>query len=721
MLASRRVARVPVFPVHIVRAASFPPKTGSSSKRPPRRDPDAVDPVLVLQLRQRIIERHNPSGVELDEDRIQLVNKNIFNIKQGLDKRDVALIRQSWGELRQASHLHILTRDVVEQIARLATTSLLPNTSPNKEWDSDRRSFVEEVALAAASHSTTALNACFVAYLNRGDSGAVLELYGKFKRLLEHDPASGVSDLTHTKHDIAVVAPETIPERANLALAAIAAHAMEGSFEGAFKEYIDMDVKLRRRTTEEFLRPLSDPVLQNKVTIFIQRIDLAKSVARPNSLSKHIHNLAATNQLTFLENTYNSILEAIAGPDAYIAADPKLRTPTKSVAMTELIWASFLAAFLRRDRKDLAARLWNDVTKFGIRPGVLTWNMVLDVYSSRGASKDVLGAWDTMAAHGIEPDGSSYRALISSLFTEKRWNKALRWFQKFETDVLPTATAAQALVVYNAALHGFLHAGRENVEIALALFKQMEDKGPAPDIVSYNTLMTHYGRQGDFKGMATVINKMSAVNLSGDVFTFSTILSALLKVGRTDAPDMVIGMMRKQGIRPGVATYSAIIDSQMREQTVPHLRAAMRLLDEMEKEPEVIPNEITYTSILAALYRGNWLPEDEAEMYVRDIVERMKKRDVKLKPGGYNILIKACLTSEDPRGLHNALEFYREMVRNNVPRVADTWYILLAGLISREEWQVAQEVINEMVASGVRPEGSVLRLVNKIRRQGMGM
>ncbi|KAJ7103642.1 hypothetical protein B0H15DRAFT_813023 [Mycena belliarum] len=717
MLASARlVGRVPL--KHVARAAStFPPKTGSSSKPPLLADATTVDPVLFLQLRQRIIERHNPSGVEPDDPHVQLVNKNIFNIKRGLDKHDVALIRESWRELKAASHLHILTREVVEQIARLATASLLPNNSSTDEWDSDRQSFVEEVALAAASHSTDALNASLVAYLNRGDSRAVLELYEKFKRVAEDLPQSQTSYLTHTEDDIAVVAPTTIPGRANLVLAVVAAYAMEDCFQGALQECINMDINFRRFPTEEISRTISfDHTLRKTVYDFIHRIALAKSVARPHSFSKHIHNLA-TNQSTLLEDTYNSILEAITQPDAYIAADATLVTPTKSVAMTELIWASFLIAFLKRDRKDMAAKLWNDMTQFGMKPGILTWNMVLDMYSSRGTSKDVLGAWDTMSAHGIVPDGSSYRALISSLCSEQRWDDALRWFQKFGAEVLPTAPVAQALMVHNAMLHGFLNTGRENAKTAFALFEKMVAEGPKPDLVSYNTLMSHHGRHSDFKGMASVINQMTTSGVSGDVFTFSTILSALLKVGRTDAPDMVLSIMRKQGIRATVATYSTIIDSQMREQTIPHLEAAMRLLDEMEKEPSVTPNEVTYTSILAALYRGSWLSDDQVEAHAQDIVARMKKRNIKLKPGGYHILIKACVAFEGPARVDKALELYREMVRDNIPRVDDTWYVLLAGLSSHGEWHVANEIVNEMYASGAEPGGSLLRLANKIRRE----
>ncbi|KAJ7487478.1 hypothetical protein B0H11DRAFT_1721033 [Mycena galericulata] len=647
---------------------------------------------------------------------MQLANKTIFNIRRGLDQRDVALIQKSWAELRQSNLQHILSRELVEQIAQLSV-SLLPQTSHAKGWDSDRRSFVEEVALAAAAvHATDALNACLVAYLNRGDSRAVFELHEKFKRLPDAPEPPQVSDLTPIEDNI--VASETLPGRASAFLAVVAACAMEDSFQAALKEYIDTDIYMPRHTTKTFLETISrDPTLRDKVAIFVPRLDLAKSVARPHSLSKHIHNLSQQPASPVLENMYNSILEAMAEPDAYIAADPKFITSTKSVAMSEVIWASFLVAFMRRERDDLAAKIWQDMSRFGIQPGIMTWNMVLDAYCDRGATREVLGAWGTMTGNGIKPDALTYRAVISALFAEKRVSDALRWFQRFETDVKPSSSPEQTLPVYNAVLHGMLQLGRENAPHAFSLFKKMEEEGPKPDLVSYNTLMGYHGQHGDFKAMAVIINQMSNAAISGDVYTFSTILSALLKVGRTDAPEMVLGIMRKQGVQASVAIYSAIIDSQMREQTVQHLQAGMRILDEMEKDPRMSPNEITYTSILAGLYRGAWLSADQVEIYRKDIVTRMKRRKIKFKSAGYNILIRTCLASEEPSRLESALAFYRELQRQYTPN-EDTWYILLAGLLGRGEWQLAREIVEEMLASGVRPKNSVLRLVNKIRREG---
>ncbi|KAF7339561.1 Pentatricopeptide repeat-containing protein, mitochondrial [Mycena sanguinolenta] len=667
--SSRLAVCIPSTPARIVRAASasskkksfrstkapsFPPKQKPKPSTPDQNG--VIDPVLFLQLRQRIIERHNPSSLEMDEPLIQLVNKIIYNIKIGLEKQNFDAIRESWEELRRANHLHVLTPKVLEQIAQLAT-SILPTRESLRPWDSNR---------------------------SRGDSKAVLELYEKYRLLPKtRDAPSEGLDPELLEPGVDIVPSKMHSGRVNLLLAAVTAHALDDSFQDALKLFLDTEIQIPAYCTEEFLRTLShDPDLQTKVELYVRRLDIAKSVARPNSTSKHIYNLSKRSAPVLLPCP--NLFGALSSPP-----------------------------FLRREQNDLAAKVWKDMAKFGMRPGILTWNMVIHVYADRGALEEVLAAWRTISAHNIKPDATTYRALISCLFGAKRIDEALHWFRTFEANVKPNCTIEQSLLVYNATLHNLLQLGRETAEIAFSILQKMQDDGPKPDLVSYNTMLGYHGRQGDFKAMAALITQMGSAHVVGDVFTYSTILSALLKVGRADAPEMVINIMRNQGVEASVVTYSAIIQSQMEEQSILHLKSTMRLLDEMEKDPRVAPNEITYTSILAGLYRGSWLTDEQLAWYKRDIRARMKKNNVSFKASGYNILIKACL--KEPRGLEDALEFYREMALNKVPRNDDTWYIMFSGLLNREEWEVARAIVDEMLASGAQPAHRVLRLATKIR------
>ncbi|KAJ7630823.1 hypothetical protein FB45DRAFT_916644 [Roridomyces roridus] len=627
---SRFSSRVGHISTHLVRTAplSF---TAARLKSPPSAATDAVvDPTLFLQLRQRIIQRHNPSTEPLSP----LAGKAIYDIKIGLEWQDVSRVQKGWKELRQASLMHNLNRDLIEQVGQL----LLQSLATPEEFK--EMAFAEDVALAAAAiHFTDTLNACLLVHLRNQRPPRLPEANDSPKE------------------------EETLPGRVNAFLAVVAARAMENAFLTALQEFLGTRIKFRPSVTDAF----------NKVSDFVQLV-------QSQPLADHIKNLSGS-QLAFfsgVEGLYHRIIEAMSGPDAFIAPDRQSVTPTKPVFMSELVWASFLVAFLRRNRSDLAVKLWKDMSHFGVKAGVLTWNMVLEMYSERRATKEIVEAWGTMKTQGVQPNATTYRA--------KRTEDALRWFRNFE---------AETLSVYNIVLHG-LTVHRQHSDT-------MVDRGPKPDLVCYNTMLGYYGRSGDFKALSSTVSQMEAAGIAGDV------------PGRSDATDTVQAIMRKQGIRPTVAFYTAVIDAQMREQTVPHLQAAIRLLDEMDKHPKCAPNDVTFTSILAGMYRGSWLSTSQLQTYRSNILTRMKRKKIKIRVHGYNILIKACLTSPEPSGVENALRLYREMKELYAP-TNDTWFILLASLARRREWQIAEELVNEIRASGAQPSNSILRLMEDIRQ-----
>ncbi|KAF8078737.1 hypothetical protein FPV67DRAFT_1604161 [Lyophyllum atratum] len=497
--------------------------------------------------------------------------------------------------------------------------------------------------------------------LKQKDPAAVIELYRRFMELLGEKEvwAEGneegeedlrgtglVSDDNSRSHRI----PHT-PGRVAVLLAVTAAYAQRDAFQDALQTCLKTVIRFHPQSTKSFLDKFNhDPAFQNIVHLYAKRLDIARMVARPPSLSKRIMNLSSAP----FDGGRMDILSGCI---------PKCR------------------------RRDLASKLWTDMSDLGIRPGVPLWTALLDSYDSIHAVDEAVAAWNMMVAQGIKPEGLTYRALISTLFHGRKADEAVKVFQAFQKAPPKGITAPHILSVYNTVINGLLSANRESE--AQTLLTKMETHGPTPDLVSYNTLMAYHGRRGNFKALASL-------KLVGDVFSFSTILSALLKAGRADAPEIMIDIMRKQGVQPNVATYSAIIDHQMRERNEENLEAAMRMLQNMEQDPNIQPNEVTYTSILAA------------EEWRKEIVTRMQKRGVEFSLTTYHILIKACLEYSRPEGLVNALAYYQRMRQRKIPLVHTTWYILLLGLLRRGDWAVAEEIINDMYSSGHQPTGAAM-------------
>ncbi|EPQ60614.1 hypothetical protein GLOTRDRAFT_97722 [Gloeophyllum trabeum ATCC 11539] len=419
----------------------------------------------------------------------------------------------------------------------------------------------------------------------------------------------------------------------------------------------------------------------------------------------------ATNSL---ERLYSSIHAGFSGPYPWLAATPESVSSERPVLMPTVGWTSFILAFLKCRKPELAEKLWNDMVELGIKPGVEMWTALLDGYGAIRALDETLVTWESMKAAKIKPDPMAYRAFISTLFHMRKPDQAMGRFREFEkSGQAKDAETSQILAVYNTALHGLLLNFKE--EEARSLYERMKETGPTPDIVSYNTFLRFHARKGDMKSFADWLKALTDAGLVGDVFTWSTVLFALFKAGRKDGPQMVTNIMRVQNIEPNVATYTSIIDHAVRERDEATLKAAFDLLRWMEQqEPEVRPNQVTYTSILSGMYRDEWLDpavREECRVY---IMESMQRRKMQPNRVTYHILLKACLRNPGPEGLRQALSYYNEMGERKIHKDYDTWYIILQGLVRRGDWDVAQEMVNEIRRTGFTPSGGLLNLIHKV-------
>lgn len=679
---------------------------------------------IVETIRKRIAFTHGLKSGVLSNPQVDIFNSTLMRIRQAVKDRNARAVVDHWQHLKQNNLLHHLGATQIEKISELLAANFMPGHGTLRGWDEATQGMMDSIASRAASFCCVdSLAMLMLLYIKRNEPNTVIRLYERFTESLGEkdawedtlgDAVKKVDRSMSELHSDSNLHPFH-SGRVSLLLAVTAAYAMKDSFQAALDTCNATDTRFNAVSVTTFLEKLDhDPDLQKKMQVWLPKLSIAAQISRPLLLSRRISALAEKGSLRRIEKLYRAVVDGITGPDAFIAAQPSNLTPTKKVTMNDILWSSFLVGFMKCQRRDLAAKLWDDMASFGIQHDVTLWTALISAYDSIHAVDDALASWHMMRAKNVKPDAMSCRAVISALFNGRKPDMAMRIFREYQGEDRDDSLKDQ-LVVYNTVLHGLLHA--HQVQEAKNLLRSMQQAGITPDRVSYNTFLAYYGRRGNFNELADVVNEMANANLTGDVFFFSMILSALLKAGREDAPDIIFKLMQKQGIEPNVATYSAIIDHQMRSDDEKDVRGALLMLRKMEHNPQIHPNEVTYTSILTGLYRNQQLPHEKIQELAKEIVQKMQKQGVQLGLPGYHTLIRANLLNSLPDGLQNAMGYYKEMRERRMPMSHTTWYILLAGLLHREEWEVADKVVSDMFKSGKQPAGSVLELVSKIRRR----
>ncbi|KAF5385513.1 hypothetical protein D9757_005378 [Collybiopsis confluens] len=665
-------------------------------RRPP--PPPLPSPALKT-IKESITRKLRSRDSLISDQQADVFNSVLAQIRRAVAAEDPTAVHELWIKLRASNLAHLVDPKLLSSMSGLLLESHLP------------RDDIEDLALAAASFNAEDFAACMLYHIRSDQPEATLSLYSRSDHIMqtaedEHS-LEFQDDLAFGHADLLQSPSQSIRGRILLLMAAVTAHAMLDSFQGALNLCKDTDVRFHHHTTNDFLERLKyNPDLKKKVEAYVHRLHYARLVSRPPSLSRHITNLGDTKALSALKKFYDGIIQGILGPSPFIAADESFLSSERTVAMTFVGWTSFLTAFLKCSAKDDAARVWDDIPKLGLRHHISMWNALLAGQSQ--SFTDATATFNTMKTRNIQPNALTYRALIGSLFNGRRPNLAMDKFHEFRRAEL-NDSPEDIMAVYNTVVNGLLVTNR--VDAANSLLLQMSEHGPNPDVVSYNTFLGHFARRNDLKGLGMIMTKMGESGVAGDVFSFSTILSALLKLGRPDASEIVFRLMNKQGVKANTATYTAIIDQQMRTRDEVHLNGALKLLSQMEGDPAVAPNIVTYTSVLAGLYRGpRWLSEQKEHDFTRSILERMKRHNVKLNTRTYNILLKACLQNDR---LDQALSYYQEMKRTKVPMFHETWYVLLDGMVGMNEWDIAKEVVKDMGLYGVRPLGPLQNLIQR--------
>jgi pentatricopeptide repeat protein len=641
----------------------------------------------------------------------------------------VRVAGEVWSTLEDKKLLKFLTRSQLDAYATMLAR-LCPVGQPNVDWPQEDRVVIERIALAIANgRAPEALTACMIAYLLRGEYDAVIRLHRDFLSTSEESLSTPTSadndtgDLEESGDGLISItdnSPRTDRGTALTTLAAIAAHAMQNNFAEAWQASDKTRLRRTHFTTMEFLRSLSaNPTVHTTVERYIRYIEIAGLVCRPGALSKQIDNLVNDRAISQLEKLYTSIVEGVSGERPYLAVDPAHVTPDQPVFVSEGGWSLFLRAFIELGQRQVASRVWDDMVRVGITPGSLSWAALLSGYDKSGHLQSAINAWGMMIAANVQPDAIVYVAMIKALFRAGKITEALDKFREFDglyQKGKALGVHVPPIAVYNAALDGLFTVSR--TEEAEMIVKDMQNRGPPLDIVTYNIIIQFQARRGQFRKVATTLRDLRAAGLSGDVFTFSSILSALLKAGRKDAVEITNDLLKSEGITANVATYSAVIDSLMRENDEQSLKGALDWLTKMEQNPYAQPNDVTYTTVLAGIYRASWLDKHFKDECLANIRERMRKRGVRPNRATYHILIRASLGNHTQQGLQDALILYREM-QKRVGLENDSWYVMLHGLVERGEWGAAKEVAGDLRRSGLQPKGNVMEVIRRIDQHGL--
>merc|ERR1719375_2797225 len=190
-----------------------------------------------------------------------------------------------------------------------------------------------------------------------------------------------------------------------------------------------------------------------------------------------------------------------------------------------------------------------------------------------------------------EVDISKHVAMMRARSKENDLEGAMQVFRKLQSSGVQLTSLA-----YNALLDSCVQCGKVNV--ALQHFKEMKDLGLV-DVVSYNTLLKAYLKQGQIVKARKLLSEMAENNIEANQVTYNEMLNAL--VGVKDRQEMwaLVREMNSMGMRPNSVTCSIILKSLTAHSATDDVRQAMALIDNLHEDMD----EVLFASVIEACVR----------------------------------------------------------------------------------------------------------------------
>lgn len=221
---------------------------------------------------------------------------------------------------------------------------------------------------------------------------------------------------------------------------------------------------------------------------------------------------------------------------------------------------------------------------------------------------------------------------------------------------------------------------------ALEIYEDLLDKGPKPNNMSYELIMSHFNilltaarRKGIWRWGVRLINKMEDKGLKPGSREWNAVLVACSKASEASTAIQIFKRMVEKGEKPTIISYGALLSALEKGKLCDE---ALKVWDHMIKVG-VEPNLYAYT-IMASIFTG----QGKFKM-VDAVIKEMSSLGIDPTVVTYNAIISGCARN----GMGSAAyEWFHRMKVQNVPPNEVTYEMLIEALARDGKPRLAYEL-----------------------------
>jgi len=331
--------------------------------------------------------------------------------------------------------------------------------------------------------------------------------------------------------------------------------------------------------------------------------------------------------------------------------------------MDEVLLSSVCEAFIRAGRADLLAQqLQKQRTSKRVQVrGTHTYGSIIRAY---GCLHNIDAVWET-------------------------------WREMQMRHVLPTCVTLGCMVEA-VATNGDPEAGYELIREALT----NKQTRPLVNAITYCSVLKSFSHKKQFHRVWTLYQEMREEGLQFSIVTYNALVDACARCSEMARVPAIMEEMASQDIKPNVITYSTIIKGYCNEA---RLEEAFKLFDEMNRTPNLRPDEFTYNTLLDGCARKG--------LYDRGIAVLGEMQSAGVQPSNFTLSLVVKLANRSHK-LQRAFELCEELscaygLRPNTP----VYNNLIHACVAHQEVKLGLQVFEQMTGNRVRPDARTYTLL----------
>lgn len=232
---------------------------------------------------------------------------------------------------------------------------------------------------------------------------------------------------------------------------------------------------------------------------------------------------------------------------------------------------------------------------------------------------------------------------------------------------------------------------------ALEIYEDMLDKGPKPNNMSYELVVSHFNvlltaarKKGIWRWGVRLLNKMEEKGLKPRSKEWNAVLVACSKAAETSAAVQIFKRMVEQGQKPTILSYGALLSALEKGKLYDEARQVWEHMIKLG----VKPNLYAYT-IMASVFSG----QGKFNL-VETIVQEMVTAGIEPTVVTYNAIISGCARNDSSSV--DAYDWFYRMKAHNIPPNNVTYEMMIEALAKEGKPRLAYELYLRAQNQGIR-------------------